>query len=255
MIRRCIALGFIITAPASAHAQVSPNVPYDGRVTLARLKYTPVGQPSACQGSDSPAGPGWGHDFPMSVQGLMTAAGELTNALVLRDGNVVLTVEDPEFMKHPVAMLTEPGCWNPTEKEVKALHDYLLKGGFLIVDDLTFFTCSDEHTELAIQRFETWIQRVLPGARPMQVGATDPIFDGFFQVKPEGVQQLCREPTQIMGIYKNNDPTKRLLVVSTYYNSLGEAWRYVDKGIGSGLEGGGGAYKLGLNYLIYGLAH
>ena len=54
------------------------------------------------------------------------------------------------------------GLLGSDQKEAKALRDYLLKGGFLIADDFTFFDCTPEHCELAIERFEKWMQKVMP---------------------------------------------------------------------------------------------
>ena len=42
---------------------------------------------------------------------------------------------DPELFKFPVAYLVEPGFWYMSESDVTNLRAYLLKGGFLIVDD------------------------------------------------------------------------------------------------------------------------
>ena len=250
----------LVTAAATAQvasAQLAPNLKYDGRPTLARLKYTPVDNPYACQGADSPAGAGWGHDYPMSVHGLMKAITQLTSIQAATDSNLVLTIEDPELLKHPVVMLTEPGCWDPTEEEAKLLRNYLLKGGFLLADDFTFFSCTPANCQLAIARFEQWMERVLPKGRIVLLPADDPIFDGFFKVDPAIVPgaEGSSQPMQIVGIYEDNDPSKRLMVVGNYWGALGHKWRYVNNDLGSGIEEGGAAYKLGLNYLIYALSH
>src|SRR5262245_32581810 len=102
-----VALVCALAPIATAHAQLAPNLTYDGRVTLARLRYPPVAEPAACQSSDSPAGAGWGHDYPMSVQGLLAGATAVTNIQASGlDSNLVLTAEDPELLKHPIVMLT-----------------------------------------------------------------------------------------------------------------------------------------------------
>ncbi len=250
-----IVVSGLLASAALAEAQLAPNLTYDGRPNLARIRYTPMSNPDACQNTDSPGGPGWGHDYPMSVQGLLTGAVAVTTLNSAADSNLVLTIEDPEIMKHPTAMLVEPGCWNPTEAEAVALRSYLLKGGFLIADDFTFFDCSFEHCTLAVERFETWIKRVIPGAKVMPLPASHPVFDGFFKVDPADAPGWSEAPAQISGLYLDNDPTKRLLVVANYWSTLGQYWRYVESGYGSGLERGGMAYKLGLNYLMYGLSH
>ena len=144
-----------------------------------------------------------------------------------------------------------------TEEEIERLRLYLLKGGFLIADDFTFFDGEREHCDLAIQRFETWIKRVLPKAQIIRISEADPIFNGFFKVDPTSMQPFCEGggSADLVGIYEDNDPTKRLMVVGTYRASLGEAWRYNGEGLGSGIEAGGAAYRIGMNYFIYGLSH
>src|SRR5262245_5204624 len=99
----------------------------------------------------------------MASQGLMKAAVELTSIAGVVDSTVIFTVTDSAIMKNPIVMLTEPGCWDPTEAEVSTLQSYLRKGGFMIVDDPTFGNGSNEsNLELAIERFTAWMGRVLP---------------------------------------------------------------------------------------------
>ena len=50
-------------------------------------------------------------------------------------GGNILDLDDPELLSYPVAYLCELGFWAPTDAEARGLRDYLLKGGFLIVDD------------------------------------------------------------------------------------------------------------------------
>jgi len=253
---RCLLIGLFAAVPV-VEAQLPPNLPYDGRAILARLRYHSTMDPDGCQDADGSGGPGWGHDYPASVQGLMKAATELTSLEAPVDSFVTLNADDTLLLKYPVAMVTEPGCWNPTDTEVVALRNYLLKGGFLVVDDPTFSDVTPEHCELAIQRFETWIHRVLPAAQIVRVPTSDPIFDGFFQVNPETLPPFWGSQPEIRGIYRDNDPTKSLMVIANYRYALGHQWRWVGNGLGSGLGSGdeATAYQLGLNYLVYGLSH
>ena len=50
----------------------------------------------------------------------------------------ILTFDDPELFKYPVAYLCEPGYWVLTDEEAAGLRAYLQKGGFVIVDDFHF---------------------------------------------------------------------------------------------------------------------
>jgi hypothetical protein len=206
---------------------------------------------------------GWSHDYPMSVQGIMKAVTEVTSLEAPVDSFMtVMSVTDPEFMRYPLAMVTEPGCWSPTEAEVAALRTYLEKGGFLLLDDLTFSDGTPMHMETAIARVEAWLSRVLPQSKLVRVPGSDPIFDGFFKIAPEDVPEggpLERGTGgELFGIYRDNDPAKGLMLIVTYRGMLGHHWRWVG-GTGSGLgesdTPSGKAYRLGLNILIYGLSH
>lgn len=248
-----------LTTPASA--QLPINLPYDGRPVLARIRFPVVANPEACADPDGLGDGGWSHDYPMSVQGMMKAATEVTSLEAPVDSFVtVMSVTDPDFMRYPIAMASETGCWNPSDAEVKALRTYMEKGGFLLLDDLTFGDGTPMHVELAIARLEAWMKRVLPEGKLVPISASDPIFDGFFQIKPEDVPgaQGGTQHADLYGIYRDNDPTKDLMAVATYRGVLGHHWRWVG-GTGSGLGEGdtpsGKAYRLGLNILIYGLSH
>ncbi len=63
----------------------------------------------------------------------------------------------------PLAYLTEPGYWTPTEAEAGGLRGWIEKGGFLLVDDVRF--------ERQWAMFKRAMGMVLPNARilPMDV--------------------------------------------------------------------------------------
>jgi hypothetical protein len=253
-------LGMFGTA-IPAFGQLPPNLPYDGRPVLARIRYPWVSDPSACLDPDGLGDGGWSHDYPMSVQGMMKGVTEVTSLEAPVDSFVTLSVTDPTFMKYPVAMVTEPGCWNPTDTEVKVMRTYMEKGGFLLLDDLMFSDGTSVHQEVAIARTEAWMKRVLPKGNLVPVPASDPIFNGFFEITPEDVPgggATADGGAAIYGIYRDNDPTKALMAVVTYRGVLGHYWRW-QGGVGSGLGEGdtpsGKAYRLGLNILVYSLSH
>jgi hypothetical protein len=244
-----------------AQAQLPPNVPYDGRPVIARLRFPVVGEPAACRDPDGAGDGAWSHDYPMSVQGMMKAVTSLTSLEGPVDSFVTIAVTDVDFMKYPFVMATETGCWNPTDREVTILRDYLLKGGLLFLDDLVFSWGKPAELELAVSRVETWLKRVLPEGKPMPIHASAPIFDGFFKVDPKdvpGYGATSKGGAELYGVYRDNDPTKSLMVIATYRGLLGHHWRHIS-GLGSGLGAGespsGKAYRLGLNIFVYGLSH
>ena len=85
-------------------------------------------------------GDGWGVDYPRADINLTFRLSELTTTTVSRDPedefkHVVVRLSDPLLYHCPFVMMTEPGGAFFDENEAARLHDYLLKGGFLWVDD------------------------------------------------------------------------------------------------------------------------
>jgi hypothetical protein len=226
------------------------NVPYDGRVTFARIKYRGY---ERFQGRE---GPGWSHDYPRAEEHFMRIIREITairpfveNAKTI--GSNLLALDDPDLMKYPVAYLSEPGGWFPNEKEVQGLRNYLLKGGFVIIDDFDEGQGGGE-----LQHFLSVMQQVLPKARAMEVPENHPIFDSFFKLDRSilaggGPNDYGR--ARYLAYHQDNDPAKRILMIVNLNLDIGEYWQWSDRGFSP--VPSNEAYKLGVNYLIYALTH
>jgi len=236
-----------------------PNPPYDGRFSFARLRYTDhPGDLCTCQVRGSLGAAGWLHDYPDADRNIIRIAMELTTLNARVDSGVVLKADDPALMRYPILYLTEPACWNPSESEVKALRKYLLKGGFFIVDDFAICTGGPERFAQSQQAFEEQMRRVLPNGKPILVDMSDPALNGFFRLNPMELQEeLTRTagpPPQVHGIYENNDPRKRLMVAANYNTAIHSSWVWQSRGL-LPVDRRNEAYKLGVNYLMYGFTH
>jgi len=55
-------------------------------------------------------------------------------------------------------------------------------------------------------------------------------------------------------VFEENDPARRLLAIANYNNDIGEFWEYSDTGFAP-IELSNEAYKLGVNYVVYGMTH
>ena len=100
------------------------NLPYDGKFVVARIQYARYG--------------GWAYDYPAMERHFTTLLDVLTSIEPHVDGSNVHRLDDPDLLKFPVAYLSEPGYWFPSESESEGLRQYLAKGGFLIVDDFHY---------------------------------------------------------------------------------------------------------------------
>jgi hypothetical protein len=56
------------------------------------------------------------------------------------------------------------------------------------------------------------------------------------------------------GVFEDNDPSKRLLLIANYNNDIGESWEWSDTGFFP-IEINNTAFKLGVNYIVYSMTH
>jgi hypothetical protein len=172
---------------------------------------------------------------------------ELTTLRPHVEGSNIHTFDDPELMKYPVAYLSEPGGWIPSDKEVEGLRAYLAKGGFLWVDDFM----RDEWVN-----FEREMRRVLPDARFERLDTRHPIFDTFFRIDSLTLThpQDTRLKGEFLAIHEDNDPKKRIMVVIDYNTDVGDFMEWSGQGWFP-VDVSNDAYKIAIDYIIYGMTH
>ena len=219
---------------------VEGNPSYDGRLTFVRLRYPGYG-------GMTNEGPGWMHDYPTAERHLLKIMSEMSDLRPRTDSSSVIDFGDPELMRYPIAYFSEPGYWQPTDEDVKNIHDYLLKGGFIIIDDFRqqhWFNLQDQ------------MKRVLPDAQWLPVQPGSAVWDSFFRIEENDLMQpgIYGPPVQYLGIFEDNDPNKRLMVIANYNNDVGDAWQWSDQGF-LPVDLTQEAYKLGVNYVMYALTH
>lgn len=227
------------------------NPTYNGQVAFVRLRYgTDAGTPGGpgMFGRGRGRDPMWSHDTPRAETNFLRIMQELTSVWTTPDYHMILAADDPELFRYPVAYIVEVGFWHPTESEVIALRTWLMKGGFLIVDDFR----GDHQANFLVQ-----MKRVLPTSEFKVLDGTAEVFDSFFRIPdpytliPPYEQEL---PPVYLGIFEENDPTHRLMVIANYNQDLAEYWEFSDRGYYP-IDISNDAYKFGVNYVIYALTH
>ena len=98
------------------------NTPYDGRFTFARLRYGAGLTGQSFRGRRGRGrDPGWAHDYPRAERNFMNILRETTLLQPYMDGGNIFDMDDPELTRYPLAYLSEPGMWYPSETEVEGL--------------------------------------------------------------------------------------------------------------------------------------
>ncbi len=223
-----------------ATLQDFPKVPYDGTYTFVRVRFNTGGG----RGFGRGGGPGWAHDYPYADDNFIKILDEVTLLGPNTVGTNVVDADDPELHRYPIAYVSEPGQWSPTQAEVDNLAAYLRKGGFLILDD---FRSNYEWSNV-----EAIFNAILPGHRFRMLELEEPIFNSFFQIEtlelpPPTFQEYV---PRFLGLHEGDDPEGRLMIIANFNNDIGDYWEYSDMGYFP-IDLSNEAYKFGVNYVIY----
>jgi hypothetical protein len=110
-------------------------------------------------------GRSWRTDYPKADQQFLTVLRRLTILDASERENPV-RLDDPALRRFPFLYAVEVGRMDLSEAEVRGLRDYLLAGGFLVVDD--FWGTAEW------RRFELQMRRVFPGRRIVDLPLSHP---------------------------------------------------------------------------------
>ena len=224
--------------PGRRQSGLGDNLDYDGRFVFARILYRSPGW--------GRGGGTWSHDYPRADRHLPRILQEITKIDANVEGSNVFTLDDPALFQFPVAYLSEPGFWRMTESEVESLRAYVLKGGFFIFDDF-------ENEQWL--NFEREVKRALPEYQFIEINEDHPIFHSFFEMKTIRFPHPMVDVTpSYFGLFEDNDPTKRMMIIANWNNDIAEYWEWSDMGYFP-VDFTNEAYKLGVNYIVYAMTH
>jgi Domain of unknown function (DUF4159) len=220
----------------------------------------------------SPTAGSWIMDFPDSDLNFSFRLQQMTSLRVDPDGRT-LRLTDPDLFNYPFIYMVEPGALLLRDEEVPILRKYLLNGGVLMADDFW--------GEWQWQGFAGQIQRVLPGAKWVELPMNHPIFHCVFdlnvpknKLQTPNIRQGIR--SQYDGVTWETHPTVdgnyeeckemhvraifddkgRIMVIATHNCDNGDAWEREgedDYFFHNFSEKRG--YPLGINIIFYIMTH
>ncbi|MFN2399652.1 MAG: DUF4159 domain-containing protein [Gemmatimonadaceae bacterium] len=170
--------------------------PPSPRLTIARLQYDGGGD--------------W-YANPSSIPNLLDAIATRTSLKVERtEGRV--TLMDDRVWDYPFLHVTGHGNIRFSDAELDRLREYLLRGGFLHVDDNYGLD----------ESFRREIARVYPDRPLTDVPLSHPIYHLVYDF-PNGIPKIHEhdgKPAQGLGIFLGD----RLVVYYSYQTDLGDGW-------------------------------
>jgi len=156
---------------------------------------------------------------------------------------------------YPWVYAVQVASWTFTDAEAKRLHDYLLKGGFLMVDDF--------HGTADWDRFMAGMRMVFPDRPVEDLPDNDEIFHVLYDIgqrfQVPGEQYVVTGRTYEKDGYVPKwrairDDNGRIMVAICHNMHLGDAWEWADmpeypERFASM------AFRVGLDYIMYGMTH
>jgi hypothetical protein len=216
--------------------------------TFVRLKYSSY----TWRGRGS-----WATDYPEADEHFIYGLrGWARSMLAISDDPDAVSLLDQRLFTYPFIYAVEPGYMDLSEEEAAKLREYLLRGGFLLLDDFW--------GEYEWENVQEQMRKVFPEYEIQELPLTHPIFHCYFDIN-EVVQvpvignAIRGGPTHekggiiphYMGI---SDPGGRVMVFVARNTDNGDAWEHIDDPRYP-LKYGLAAYRLGMNCIIYAMTH
>jgi hypothetical protein len=270
--RILMALGpLLLLAAAYAQAQwgfregrfpprFAPDAMPDANFTFCRIMYD--------RARFEPMGVGWSTDYPYAEINLLTRLSELTKTPVSRDAggqphHWVVRLTDDALFNCPFTMASDAGTIGLTPQETERLREYLLKGGFLWVDDFWGSAAWDH--------WRSQIERVLPPSEYpiMDVPPGDPIFRSQFQVAemPQITNiQFWRGVGGSTTSERGSDSAEphfrvirdahgRIMVVMTHNTDIADSWEREGEDAAFFHQFSPNGYAFGINVVLHAATH
>jgi hypothetical protein len=235
----------------------------NGEYHFLRLEFTDLARFHRGFGFASRSGSGsgwWMVDWPDADQHFTTGVSRLTRIDLGEPRH--LRLDDPKLFDYPWLYATQACWWDLSEQEVARLREYLLRGGFLVVDDIW----GAEAREL----FAASMKRVLPERDMIDVAQTDSLMHVLYDIEDKdrtwipGSRHLRRRPgagaeiVQPPGTHPDwkalLDARDRVIVAVNLDTDVGDAWEFADDPEYpermTSL-----AYRFGVNYIVYAMTH
>jgi hypothetical protein len=203
-------------------------------------------------------GTSWSQDYPRADRHFAAAVRRLTRVQARSVEQPVNPDEEDDFYNWPWLNAGEMGDWQLTDPQVKVLREYLLRGGFLMLDD---FWGPEEYA-----RFDETMKKVFPDRKVVEMPGDEFIFhtvydlDDRYQIPGQwGLSPYSRQfqeravgtKAHWLGIY---DDKGRVMVAMSFNSDIGDSWewadspRYPEKYSALGI-------RIGVNYVVYAMTH
>jgi hypothetical protein len=212
--------------------------PKDAEFTYARIRYHMT--PDAVFQREVP----WHHDYPFGDEAFATFLSEATRIHTASNAYQIVDIDSPDLFKYPFAYLCEPGYLELNEKDTQNFREYLLRGGFVIVDDFR----GERHLRNLIYQ----LKKMFPNRDIIPLSLSHSVFDSFYRIESLNMRPPYGPgPVEFLGL---EDDHGRLMMAINYNNDISEIWQWLDEGT-LPMRDAAESLKFGTNYVMYSFTH
>jgi hypothetical protein len=200
-------------------------------------------------------GTSWTQDYPRADRHFSLALQRLTRIHVRSAEQPVNPDDGDDIYDWPWLFAGEMGDWKLTQSQAAKLRDYLLRGGFLMLDD---FWGTEEW-----DRFMESMKLVFPDRSILEIENSDQIFHVVYDLNDRyqipGHWALRRGTT-----YRNDgsvpywraifDDQGRIMVGILFNSDIGDSWEFADDPLYPERYSALGI-RMGVNYVLYAMTH
>lgn len=235
-----IGMLFVSIAFPDGKREIAPSS--EDEFTFVRLKYR--GRRSI-----------WDIDWPASDRNFIFQLRKHTNINVSSEEKIV-DINSKELFHYPFAYMLEVSRLILTEAEAKNLREYLLRGGFILVDDF--------HGGRQWKQFHKQFKKIFPKREPVDIPISHPLFHCFYDInelmqipgagaalRGKTYEKRDGRPARCLGVYDDNG---RLMMMINFNSDLGDGWEHAAENFYP-RERSDMAFKLGINAVVYALTH
>jgi hypothetical protein len=199
-------------------------------------------------------GESWSRDYPKADRQFLMAMKRLTR-IQARSTEQVVDLDSDDIYNYPWVYAVQVANWTFTDAEAKRLREYLLKGGFLMVDDF--------HGTADWDRFMAGMRMVFPDRPIEDLKDNDEIFHVLYDIgerfQVPGEQYVVTGRTYEKDGYVPKwrairDDKGRIMVAICHNMHLGDAWEWADMPEYPERYASM-AFRVGLDYIMYGMTH
>jgi hypothetical protein len=197
----------------------------------------------------------WAADYPKSDRQLVEGVIRLTR-IDTHVAEQVVDASTDDIFNWPWIFVEDPGQWVLTEAEAARIRDYLLRGGFMFFDD--------SHGDYEWENLMAGVRMIFPGRTVEDLPDNDEIFhvvydlDDRFQIPGTRFIWGYRRPylpdMKVPKWRAIRDDKGRIMVAIAHNSDVGDAWEWADSP-DYPERATSMAYRIAINYIIYGMTH